>query len=110
MAQIPSVDSNTFVTEVLRSPEPVLVEFGATWCGPCKALAPTLDALSADWKGRIRVRAVDVDASPDLAATYKVRGVPTLLIVQDGQVVSQQVGNMPRSQLKSWVEGQITSR
>jgi len=89
----------TFAAQVERSPLPVLVDFWAAWCGPCQMLAPVLDALAAELRGRLKVVKVDVDAQPQLAARFGVRSVPTLFVWKNGAIVDQFVGAMPKQAL-----------
>lgn len=97
MAQI--VSSNEFQSKVLDAAEPVLVDFFATWCGPCKMIAPTIDEVAAEVEGRARVVKVDIDASPDVAGRYGVMSVPTLMVFKNGQPVRQAVGVQPKQNL-----------
>ena len=93
------ISSAEFQSKVLQATEPVLVDFFATWCGPCKMLAPTLDAVAAEVAGRAKVYKVDVDQSPDVAAQYGVMSVPTLILFTGGQPVKQRVGAQPKPAL-----------
>lgn len=93
------VDETTFPSEVLLSKEPVAVDFFAEWCGPCKALAPVLEKFSEGYAGRVKVAKVDVDSSPELAARFRIRGVPTMIFFRDGKVVDEIVGLLPPAQL-----------
>lgn len=97
MAQI--VSSSEFQSKVLDAAEPVLVDFFATWCGPCKMIAPTIDEVAAEVEGRVRVVKVDIDASPDVAGRYGVMSVPTLMVFKNGQPVRQAVGVQPKQNL-----------
>ena len=91
-------DSN-FQNEVLDANQPVLVDFWATWCGPCRAIAPTIEELASDFEGRAKVGKLDVDENPQTAMNYNVRSIPTLLFIKDGEVVDQLVGGAPKSAL-----------
>ena len=90
------VSSSDFQSKVLDAQGPVLVDFFATWCGPCKMLAPTLDQEAAEVAGRAKVVKVDIDASPDLAQRFGVMSVPTLAVFKDGKLVNQAVGVQPK--------------
>ena len=85
--------------EVLQSKQPVLVDFWAEWCGPCRALAPAVDAVAAEMKGRAIVGKLNVDENPEIAGRYNVMSIPTVLVFMGGQVVEQRVGLMPKDQL-----------
>jgi thioredoxin 1 len=91
--------SANFETEVLRSSEPVLVDFWATWCPPCRMIAPTVEALAGEYAGKAKVGKLDVDESPDLAQRYGVQSIPTLLVFKDGQVVEQRIGALPKAEI-----------
>src|SRR5262249_61747404 len=93
------VTSANFEQEVLKSGEPVLVDFWAQWCPPCRMIAPVIDALAAEYKGRVKVAKLDVDGSPEVAGRYGVQAIPTLLLFRDGKVVEQRIGAVPRPQL-----------
>jgi thioredoxin 1 len=98
-ANIKHVTDSNFEGEVLKSPTPVLVDFWAPWCGPCKAIAPLLDELADDYAGKLKVVKVNVDENPDTPARYGVRGIPNLLIIKGGQVKDQIVGAVPKGHL-----------
>ena len=106
MASVAVTDTN-FEDEVLQSDKPVVVDFWAEWCGPCKQLSPVVDELAEDMKDAIKVVKVNIDDAPEAPTKYGVRGVPTLMIFKDGQVVDTRVGGMPKSQLQEWIEGQV---
>jgi len=93
-----------FDSEVLQSNIPVLVDFWATWCAPCKAIAPVIDAIAQDYEGKIKVGKVNVDENPATPSKYGVRGIPTILLVKDGKVLDQVVGAVPKSQLEALIK------
>ena len=97
MAKI--ISAAEFESEVINSSVPVLVDFFATWCGPCKIIAPALDELSTEYEGRAKILKVDVDESGDLAKSYSVRSVPSLLFFKDGAVANTLVGAIPKTDL-----------
>jgi thioredoxin 1 len=92
-------DSN-FDAEILKSEVPVLVDFWAVWCAPCRAIAPHVDALATQYEGKIRVGKCDIDANPQVPTRYDIRSIPTLLMFKDGQVVGQVVGAVPRAKIE----------
>jgi thioredoxin 1 len=95
------ITAANFDAEVTNSDVPVLIDFWADWCAPCKMIAPVLDELAEDYAGRLKVAKLDVDAEPDLAANYNVVSIPTLLLIKDGTVVNQHVGAGPRPVLEA---------
>jgi thioredoxin 1 len=99
-----SLNKTNFAKEVLESPTPVLVDFWAEWCGPCKMIAPVLDELAEEFAGKARIGKVDVDADQELAAQYRVTSIPTLLFFKNGQVVEQLVGAKSKRELKASLE------
>ena len=99
-------DAN-FEAEVLKSEIPTLVDFWAVWCGPCKQIAPTVDALADEYAGRLKVAKMDVDHHQIVPQQYRVTSIPTLLIFKGGRVVSQLVGAMPRSKLEAEIQKHI---
>ncbi|MDU9006041.1 thioredoxin [Sedimentitalea todarodis] len=102
-----AVTDATFDAEVKNSDIPVVVDFWAEWCGPCKQIGPALEELSAEYEGRIKVAKVDVDSNPNSAAAMGVRGIPALFIFKDGQVVSNIAGAKPKAALQSWIDESI---
>ncbi|GFZ93887.1 thioredoxin TrxA [Elstera cyanobacteriorum] len=98
-----AVTDTSFESDVLKAPGPVLVDFWAGWCGPCKAIAPALEELSTELAGQVTIAKVDIDDNPATPAKYGVRGIPTMLLFKNGQVVAQKVGAMPKSMLQAWL-------
>ena len=106
MATVPVTDA-TFDQEVKQSDIPVVVDFWAEWCGPCKQIGPALEELSAEYEGKVKIAKVDVDQNPNTAAAMGVRGIPALFIFKDGQVISNRAGAAPKAALKSWIDSSI---
>ena len=94
-------------SELINSDKPVLVDFFAEWCGPCKMIAPALEEISNDLGGKVTVAKLNIDDNPDAPARYGVRGIPTMILFKDGQPAATKVGAAPRSALQSWLEGQL---
>ena len=99
-----ALTEQNFDTEVLKSSTPVLVDFWAEWCGPCKAIAPIIDELAKELEGRLKVAKVNVDEAQDLAAKFNIMSIPTLLIFKNGEPVDQIVGAMPKDQLLAKIQ------
>jgi thioredoxin 1 len=95
---------DNFEKEVLQSETPVLVDFWATWCAPCKAIAPLIDAVASEYEGRVKVGKVNVDDNPATPGKYGVRGIPTVILIKDGKVLDQVVGAIPKSQLEALIK------
>ncbi|MES2965942.1 MAG: thioredoxin [Bdellovibrionota bacterium] len=95
-ANISNTSDTAFEADVIKDSVPVLVDFWAEWCGPCKALAPKLEEIAGELAGKAKIVKVDVDANPDSAAKYGVRGIPTLVLFKDGKEVGRLVGNQPK--------------
>ncbi len=93
-----------FEDAVLNSDVPVLVDFAATWCGPCKMIAPLVEQIAEEYEGRAKVAKVDIDESPGTASRFGIRGVPTLLVFKGGEVVAQQVGAVPKGKIAELID------
>jgi thioredoxin 1 len=105
MAEISDVTDATFESEVLKSATPVLVDFWAEWCGPCKAIAPIIKEIADDNGDKLKVVKINIDDSPQTPGTYGIRSIPTILMFKDGQVVSQLTGARPKGDFEELVEG-----
>ena len=98
-----AVSDSNFDTEVLRASGPVLVDFWAEWCGPCRMLAPFLEDLAEDMAGEVTVAKINIDENPQTPMKYGVRGIPTVILFKDGQVAATKIGALPKSKLYEWV-------
>ncbi len=98
-------DDSNFEAEVLNSETPVVVDFSATWCGPCQQLSPIIDELAGDYEGRVKVGKVDIDNAQSTAATYGIMSVPTVLYFKGGEKVDQDVGVYPKSAYQEKIDG-----
>jgi thioredoxin 1 len=96
MSNLQAVTDTSFDSDVLQSKTPVLVDFWAAWCGPCKALSPKLEEMSGSYTGKVKFVKVDVDANHQVAAQFGIRGIPTMILFKDGKMVDQLVGNQPK--------------
>ena len=102
-----SVSDATFEAEVLKSDIPVLVDFWAEWCGPCKQIGPALEEISEEMAGQIKIAKVDIEENPDTPSMLGVRGIPALFLFKDGKVIANKAGAAPKASLKSWIESSI---
>ncbi len=103
------VNDKNFDAEVLKSKEPVVVDFFAEWCGPCKAMAPALDQVSKELAGKVKVVKIDVDQNPEITQKYRIQAMPTLMLFKDGKVADTQVGALvQKSKLEAWIKKSVT--
>ena len=102
-----AVTDESFATDVLKAEGPVLVDFWAEWCGPCKAIGPALEEIGAEYKGKLTVAKVNIDDNPSTPNAYGVRGIPTLILFKDGKPVETIVGARPKSALKQFIDSKI---
>ncbi len=107
MSNAVELTDNSFEDEVTKSDKPVLVDFWAEWCGPCRMVSPIVDELAGEYEGKLKVGKVDVDSNPETSMKYGIRSIPTLLIFKNGEVVDQIVGAVPKAQLKKQVDAQL---
>ena len=101
------VDKNNFQSDVLQASEPVVVDFWAEWCGPCKMIAPALEEIAGELDGKVRIAKLNIDENPELAAQYGVRSIPTLMLFKGGEVADMKIGAAPKSALSSWIGGAV---
>ena len=101
------VSDQSFEQDVLKAEGPVLVDFWAEWCGPCKQIAPSLEEIAKEMDGKLTIAKVNIDDNPETPTQYGVRGIPTLMIFKDGQVAAMKVGALPKSKLLEWVQESI---
>ncbi|MBK8456162.1 MAG: thioredoxin [Phyllobacteriaceae bacterium] len=96
------VDRSNFQVQVLQSKEPVVVDFWAEWCGPCRMIGPALEELSGEYAGKVKVAKLNVDENPELAAQFGVRSIPTLMMFKGGQLADSKIGALPKTALANW--------
>jgi len=104
---IKNVSDVSFDADVLKSSQPVLVDYWAAWCGPCKMIAPMLEEVSAEYAGKVTIAKLNVDENPETAANFGIRGIPTLMLFKDGQVAATKVGALSKSQLTAFLNDSI---
>ncbi len=104
---IDNTSDASFDTDVLKADAPVVVDFWAEWCGPCKMIAPALEEIASELEGKAKVAKLNIDDNPSTPAKYGVRGIPTLMIFKDGQVAATKVGALPKGALQQWIESNI---
>jgi len=101
------VSDASFDSDVLKAPGPVLVDFWAEWCGPCKMIAPALEEIATSMNGRVTIAKINIDENTNTPRKYGVRGIPTLMLFKDGQVAATKIGALPKNKLSEWVESVI---
>jgi thioredoxin 1 len=99
-----AVTDQSFKADVIDSDKPVVVDFWAEWCGPCKMIAPALEEIAEELGDQVTIAKVDIDANPDAPGRYGVRGIPTMILFKNGEVAATQVGAMPKSAIKDWIQ------
>ena len=102
------VDNNNFKADVLEAEGPVVVDFWAEWCGPCKMIGPSLEEIATEMAGKVKITKLNIDENPELAAQFGVRSIPTLMIFKDGEVADIKVGALPKTALSQWIGGNVS--
>ncbi len=106
-SQVVYVTDDTFESEVLKSSKPVLVDYWAEWCGPCKMITPILDEISAEYADKLKIAKLNIDENPNTPPKYGIRGIPTLMLFRDGNVEATKVGALSKSQLSAFLDGHL---
>ncbi len=106
MSKPVEITDNNF-SEIINSDQPVLVDFWAEWCGPCKMIGPVVEELASDYDGKAVIGKVDVDANPEVSAKFGIRSIPTLLVFKNGEIVDKQIGAVPKSVLSQKLDAQV---
>jgi len=107
MSKPVAVTDATFDDEVLKSDKPVLVDFWAEWCGPCRMIGPIVEEMAGEYDGKAKIAKVDVDSNPQISMKFGIRSIPTLLIFKNGEVVDQVIGAVPKTHLKKHLDAQL---
>ncbi|MCB1857402.1 MAG: thioredoxin TrxA [Gammaproteobacteria bacterium] len=105
--QIVHLSDDSFETEVMQSSVPVLVDYWAEWCGPCKMIAPVLEEIAGEYAGRVKVAKLNIDENPNIPPRYGIRGIPTLMLFKDGEVEATKVGAVSKSQLTAFIDSNL---
>ena len=101
------VSDKSFQVDVLEAKEPVLVDFWAEWCGPCRAVAPVLEEVAGELNGKLKIVKLNVDENPETAAKYGIQSIPTLMIFKNGELASRQIGASPKAKIVQWINGAV---
>jgi thioredoxin 1 len=104
---VAKVSDSSFDADVLKSADPVLVDFWAEWCGPCRVIAPMLEEVATELQGKLKIVKLNVDENPQTASKYGIMSIPTLMIFKNGQMASRQIGAVPKPKIVSWIQGAI---
>lgn len=104
---VAAVSDKSFASDVLQSKEPVLVDFWAEWCGPCRAVGPVLEEVAGELQGKLKIVKLNVDENPETAAKYGIQSIPTLMIFKNGELASRQIGASPKAKIVQWINGAV---